>query len=215
MRGFIERPVKADGRVRSDPLKNGRLLSGEEWHARLPGSRLSQCLSTTMVVTNQDDAWGKDHAINCGVCGRRMIAAGLTGRGLQWHGSIDPEVWANRLWDFASEGVDSVTMAEGDRAEGDHRREESKVVAAAAVVHYAPGDSPLCGLEESSEPMTPNPELVRGCGDCLELVAEDLSDQNTYMGRFLHCNQEIHAQGGVARRRAVRNPCPHCGKPGW
>jgi DNA-directed RNA polymerase subunit RPC12/RpoP len=36
-----------------------------------------QCRSTTMVVTNQDDAWGKDHAINCGVCGRRVIAAGL------------------------------------------------------------------------------------------------------------------------------------------
>ena len=166
-----------------------------------------------MVVTNQDDAWGKDHAINCGVCGRRVIAAGLTGRGLQWHGSIDPEV--NKLWDFASEGVDSFTMAEGDRAEGDRRREESRVVAAAAVVHHAPGDSPLCGLEESPEPMTPDPELVRGCGDCLELVAEDLSDQNTYMGRCLHCNQEIHAKGGVAWRRAVRNPCPHCGKPGW
>ena len=135
-----------------------------------------QCRSTTMAVTNQDDAWGKDHAINCGVCGRRVIAAGLTGEGLQWHGSIDPEVWGNKLWDFASEGVDSFTMAEGDR-----RREESKVVAAAAVVHYAPGDSPLCGLEGSPGPMTPDPDLVRGCGDCLELVAEDLSDQNTYI----------------------------------
>ena len=191
-------------------LKNGRLLSGEERLARLPGSRLPQCRSTTMVVTNQDDAWGKDHAINCGVCGRRVIASGLTGRGLQWHGSIDPEMWGNKLWDFASEGVDSVTMAEGDR-----RRGESRVVAAAAVVHYAPGDSPLCGLEESPEPTTPDPELVRGCGDYLVLAAEDLSDQNTYMGRCLHCNQEIHAKGGVAWRRAVRNPCPHCGKPGW
>ena len=74
-----------------------------------------QCRSTTMVVTNQDDARGKDHAINCGVCGRRVSAAGLTGRELQWHGSMDPEVWGNKLWDFASEGVDSVTMAEGDR----------------------------------------------------------------------------------------------------
>ena len=55
-----------------------------------------QCRSTTMVATNQDDAWGKDHAINCGVCGGRVTAAGLTGRGLQWHGSIDPEVWGNR-----------------------------------------------------------------------------------------------------------------------
>ena len=70
-----------------------------------------QCRSTTMVVTNQDDAWGKDHAINCGVCSRRVIAAGLTGRGLQWHGSTDPEVWGNKLRDFASEGVDSVTTS--------------------------------------------------------------------------------------------------------
>ena len=102
-------------------------------------------------------------------------------------------------------------------AEGGRRREESKIVAvaAAAVVHYAPGDSPMCGLEESPRPLTPDPELVRGCGDCLELVAEDLSDQNTYMGRCLHWNQEIHAKGGVAWRRAVRNRCPHCGKPGW
>ena len=107
-------------------------------------------------------------------------------------------------------GSVSFTMAEGDR-----RCEESKVLAAVPVVHYAPGDSPLCGLEESPEPMTPDPELVRGCGDCLELVAGDLADRKTYMGRCLHCNQEIHAQGGVAWRRAVRNRCPHCGKPGW
>ena len=148
---------KLTGGVRTGPLKNGRLLSGEERHAPLPGSRLPQCRSTTMVVTNQDDVWGKDHAINGGVCGRRVTAAGLTGRGLQWHGSIYPEVWGNKLWDFASEGVDSVTMAEGDR-----RREESRVVAASAVVHYAPGDSPLCGLEGSPEPMTPTRSW---CGD--------------------------------------------------
>ena len=169
-----------------------------------------QCRSTTMVLTNRDDAWGKNHAINCGVCGSRVIAAGLAGKGLQWHGSMDPEVWGNKLWDFASEGIDSVTIAEGDR-----RRDESRVAAAAPVVHYAPGDSPLWGIEESPEPMTPDPELVRGCGDCPELVAGDLSDQNTYMGRCLRCNQEIHAKGGVAWRRGVRNPCPHCGKPGW
>ena len=30
-----------------------------------------RCRSTTMVAANQDDAWGKDHAINCGVCGGR------------------------------------------------------------------------------------------------------------------------------------------------
>ena len=40
-------------------------------HVYLAGA-CPQCRSTTMVVTNQDDAWGKDHAINCGVCGRRV-----------------------------------------------------------------------------------------------------------------------------------------------
>ena len=81
-------------------------------------------------------------------------------------------------------------------AEGDRRRGESRV-AAAPVVHYAPGDSPLCDLEEGSEPMTPDPELMRGYLDCLELVAEGLSDWNRY---------------GVAWLRTVRNPCPHCGR---
>ena len=86
-------PAKLRGGVRTGPLKNGRLLSGEELHAPLPGSRLPPVRSTTMAGANQDDPWGKDHAINCGVCGRRVIAAGLTGKGLQWHGSMDPEVW--------------------------------------------------------------------------------------------------------------------------
>ena len=65
--------------------------------------------------------------------------------------------WSNKLWDFAREGIDFLTMAEGD-----HRREESKVAAVDAVVHYAPGESLLCGLEDGLEPMTPEPEW---CGD--------------------------------------------------
>ena len=89
--------AKLTDEVCTDPLKNGRLLSGEERHARLPGAACPQCRSTTMVVTNRDYAWRKDHAINCGVCGRRVIASGLTGKGLQWHGSMDPEAWGNRL----------------------------------------------------------------------------------------------------------------------
>ena len=117
-----------------------------------------RCRSTTMAVTNQDDAWGRDHAINCGVCGRRVIAAGLTGRGLQWHGSIDPEVWGNRLWDFASDGVDSFTMAEGDR-----RREESRVLAADVVVHYAPGRLPA--VWPRGESRTDDPPTRSWCGD--------------------------------------------------
>ena len=99
LRGFIERPVKADGRVRSDPLKNGRLLSGEglpnAMHVRRTGpwcadsldlaAACPQCRSTTMVVTNQDDRWlGEKTTPSTAV----SAAAGLTGdwRTRQWHG---------------------------------------------------------------------------------------------------------------------------------
>ena len=124
---------KLTGGVRTGPLKNGRLLSGKERHAPLPGSRPPPVPQHDDGGHQPGDVWGKEHAINCGVCGRRVTAAGVTGKGVQWHGWVDPGVWGNRLWDFASEGVDSVTMAEGDR-----RSEESRVAAAAAVVHYAP-----------------------------------------------------------------------------
>ena len=83
------------------------------------------------------------------------------------------------------------------------------------IVHYGPGDQPLCGAESWLAVHTADPAQVQGCQDCLELVAEDLEDQNEYRGRCLHCRQEITAQGGVAWRRAVRRPCPHCGKAGW
>ena len=84
------------------------------------------------------------------------------------------------------------------------------------IVHYRSGDRPLCGDESPFAIYTDEPGQVAGCGDCLELVAEDLQDPDTrYGGSCLHCRQEIHAQGGVGWRRVVRRPCPHCGKPGW
>ena len=83
------------------------------------------------------------------------------------------------------------------------------------TVHYAPGDSPLCGEDVEDALCTYAPEAVAGCIPCLELVAEDLADDNAYMGRCLHCQREIHAQGGVEWRRTVRSPCPHCGRAGW
>ena len=85
----------------------------------------------------------------------------------------------------------------------------------ASMVHYGPGDRPLCGTESRFAVFTAEPEEVSGCADCLELVEEDLGDHNHYAGRCLHCRQEISAQGGVAWRRAVRRPCPHCGRAGW
>ena len=81
-------------------------------------------------------------------------------------------------------------------------------------VHYAPGDVDvgICGLNGMVSAL---PELVAGCCECLQAVQDDIDDQDEHRGRCLHCRMEISAQGGVAWRRAVRRPCPHCGRRGW
>ena len=71
------------------------------------------------------------------------------------------------------------------------------------VVHYGPGDRPLCGNDSVTAVYTDSPALVSGCRDCLELVAEDPGDDNEYMGHCLHCRREITAQGGVEWRRVA------------
>ena len=83
------------------------------------------------------------------------------------------------------------------------------------IVHYGPGYRPLCGQEDELALHTDDPHQVVGCGDCLELVAEDLNDNNHYGGHCLHCGEAITALSGVAWQRAVRRPCPHCGRAGW
>ena len=84
------------------------------------------------------------------------------------------------------------------------------------IVHYGPGDRPLCGDESPFAIYTGKPDQVAGCDDCLEFVAEDLQDPDTrYGSSCLHCRRDITAQGGIEWRRAVRRPCPHCGKVGW
>lgn len=84
-----------------------------------------------------------------------------------------------------------------------------------AIVHYGPGYRPLCGEEDELAVHTDDPHQVIGCDNCLDLVAEDLNDNYSYGGHCLHCKEPITAVGGVAWRRAVRRPCPHCGKAGW
>ena len=85
-----------------------------------------------------------------------------------------------------------------------------------APVHYAPdGATPLCTEESSDAEVAVLPAIVTRCDSCLELVTEDLADANEYLGQCLQCRKEIPAQGGVAWRRAVRQPCPHCGQWGW
>ena len=83
------------------------------------------------------------------------------------------------------------------------------------VIHYAPGDYPLCGTESLTEVFTDDPALVAGCADCLELAAEDLVEDNEHWANCLHCQQEISAQNGVEWRRVIQRPCPHCGRAGW
>ena len=51
-----------------------------------------------------------------------------------------------------------------------------------SVVHYGPGDRPLCGNESPFAVYTDEPDQVAGCEDCLELVAEDLQDPDTRTG---------------------------------
>ena len=83
------------------------------------------------------------------------------------------------------------------------------------TVHYAPGEELLCGSNCPEEALTENSYDVTGCADCLELIAEDLADDIEYMGRCLHCRREITVRGGLAWRRAVRRPYPHCGQKNW
>ena len=74
---------------------------------------------------------------------------------------------------------------------------------------------PLCCEEDDLAPHTQDPAQGAGCEECLELVATNLADGNCYRGRCLHCRREGTALGGVAWRRIVRKPCPHCGRAGW
>ena len=46
------------------------------------------------------------------------------------------------------------------------------------IIHYGPGDSPLCDNDCANAVYTDDPAGVAGCADCLELVVEDLQDQN-------------------------------------
>ena len=57
------------------------------------------------------------------------------------------------------------------------------------VVHYGPGDRPLCGNDAVTAVYPDDPALVAGCRECLELVAEDLCGDNEYRGRCLHCEK--------------------------
>ena len=85
----------------------------------------------------------------------------------------------------------------------------------AETVHYSPGDRPLCGRDSWTAQYTDEPELVRGCAECLALVADDLDDADEHGGHCLDCRGWISARGGTAWRQAVRRPCPHCGRADW
>ena len=50
------------------------------------------------------------------------------------------------------------------------------------VVHYAPGNRPLCGNDSITRVYTDDPAKVQGCDDCSEMVAQDLQDPNTRHG---------------------------------
>ena len=64
------------------------------------------------------------------------------------------------------------------------------------VVHYDPGERPLCGNDAMTAVYTDEPAAVSGCRECLELVAKNLDDDNEYMGHCLHCRREITPRAG-------------------
>ena len=54
-------------------------------------------------------------------------------------------------------------------AEPDYTPEEDQ-----GIVHYGPGNRPLCGNDSITAVYSNDPHHVTGCDECLELVAEDL-----------------------------------------
>ena len=88
----------------------------------------------------------------------------------------------------------------------------NKAATADAVVHYAPGDSPLCGEDVVDAICTNESQAAAECVPCLQLVVEDLTDRHFHQGTCLRCEEKTSIPGGVEWRRMVRRPCPHCVK---
>ena len=77
-----------------------------------------------------------------------------------------------------------------------------------AIVHYAPGEHPLCGNDSIAAVYTDDPALVSGCPDCLELAAEDLDEDNEHWANCLHCSKRsppgTASSGGASSVRPAR-----------
>ena len=80
-----------------------------------------------------------------------------------------------RRFDDTPEGFDPSPLVDQDQ-EPDYTPYED-----GGVVHYGPGDSPLCDNDCANAAYTDDPEQVHSCADCLELVAQDLADHNYYL----------------------------------
>ena len=88
-----------------------------------------------------------------------------------------------RSFDDTPEHFDPTPIT-GQGPEPDHTPDEPD-----PVVHYAPGDRPLCGNNSMTASYSDAPYQVAGCDECLKLVAEDLQDHTDYRGRCLHCGR--------------------------
>ena len=73
------------------------------------------------------------------------------------------------------------------------------------IIHYGPGDSPLCDNDCANAAYTDDPALVAGCADCLELAAEDLEKDNEHLGELPPLPAgDLRPE---RRRVAARRPC--------
>ena len=111
---------------------------------------------------------------------------------------------AHRAYAAAMTEDEPLSGEQAERLKAALRKMDAKM---GHAVHYGPGEVPLCRAEPVRALWTDELEAVAGCDDCLELVAEDLTDENDYQGRCLH----RQGRGPVAQG----SPCPHCGKQGW
>ena len=90
---------------------------------------------------------------------------------------------AHRAYSAAMVENDELTGEQADRLAAALREMDAKKATESdQVVHYAPGDSPLCGEDVVDAVCTYEPEAVAGCVDCLELVVEDLKDRDFHEG---------------------------------
>ena len=100
-----------------------------------------------------------------------------------------------RRFDDTPEGFDPSPLVDQE-PEWDYTPDEGTD----AAVHHGGGNAPLCGNDSMTAVYTDDPAAVGGCGDCLELVAEDVQGPHRLLRPLppLLAGDHRPGRGGVA-----------------